>query len=221
MKWTLLIMWLLLLEISRFSLLFWPKWMTLACWLSSHLFLFSKEKRAVKHAYTNIYTCIYMHTHIHTRTHASINKSACSYTYMHTHIHTHTHNIYICTHASAPGTTALQRLREKPDLTPRKLRTSPLEVVVPSPFNEICSTRNDGSSPNTGNHTTQQLITPSRQRADQTTIVEPQICTGVEPIKPVHGPTKLRAAESMLRNRFHIFAIFPPLSSECTFIQNQ
>jgi len=32
-------------------------------------------------------------------------------------------------------------------------------------------------------------------------------------IHPIHGPPKLRAHESMLRNRIHIFAIFPPFDS--------
>jgi len=38
----------------------------------------------------------------------------------------------------------------------------------------------------------------------------PLICTGAGPIHPAHGPPKLRATEAMLRNRFHIFATFPP-----------
>ena len=38
----------------------------------------------------------------------------------------------------------------------------------------------------------------------------PLICTGAEPIHQVHGPPKPRATESMLRNRIHISAIFPP-----------
>jgi len=85
-----------------------------------------------------------MHAYTYTYTLAYINIHACSYTHIHTHIYTHTYNMYICTHARTPRTTALQRLREKPDLTPRKLRTSRLEVVVPPPINEIRSTRYDG-----------------------------------------------------------------------------
>jgi len=71
------------------------------------------------------------------------------YTYMlvrtHTYIHiyTHTHTTCTYTYTSKPGTTALQGLREKPDLMPRKLRNFPLGAVVPPPFDEICSTRND------------------------------------------------------------------------------
>jgi hypothetical protein len=69
------------------------------------------------HTYTHVYK--YIHIHIYTRLHI--------YTYLyvrtHAHIHiyhgTHTYKVYICTHASTPGTTAQQQLHEKPDLTPR------------------------------------------------------------------------------------------------------
>jgi len=57
------------------------------------------------------------------------------------------------------------------------------------------------------NQTPQQLITQSDSAAPRQ---HPLICTGAEPIHPVHGPPKLRAHELMLRNRIHIFAIFPP-----------
>ena len=59
------------------------------------------------------YTYIYMHVYTHTYTHADIYIYACSYTHIHTQIHALTYNMYICTHASTPGTTALQRLREE------------------------------------------------------------------------------------------------------------
>ena len=61
-----------------------------------------------------------MHTYTYTHTHAYmyIYIYTCLYIYIHTHIYTHTHDMYICTHASMPGTTAWQRLRSKPDLKP-------------------------------------------------------------------------------------------------------
>jgi len=40
----------------------------------------------------------------------------------------------------------------------------------------------------------------------------PLICTGAELIHQVHDLPKLQATESMLRNRIHIFAIFPPFT---------
>ena len=85
-----------------------------------------------------------MHAYTYTYSHADTYIYACSHTHIHTHTYTHKYKIYICTHASTPGTTALQGLRERPNLTPQKLSTSSLEVVVPPPFNEIRSTRNDG-----------------------------------------------------------------------------
>jgi len=89
---------------------------------------------------THVYTCMRIPTHVHMHT----------YMHVHTHTYIHIHNTHIQhvhmharKHAES-GTMALQRLREEPDLTPQKLRTSPFEVVVPPPFNEIRSTRNDG-----------------------------------------------------------------------------
>ena len=89
------------------------------------------------YAYSYIYACIYLHIYMFAHTHT------VAYAYTHTHIqHVHMH-----AHKHAWNhmiTTALQRLCEKPNLMPRKLRTSPLEVVVPPPFDEIRLTRNDG-----------------------------------------------------------------------------
>ena len=59
-----------------------------------------------------------MHLYTDTYTHAYIYIYTCLYMYIHTHIYTHTYNMYICTHASTLGTTAWQRLREKPNLKP-------------------------------------------------------------------------------------------------------
>ena len=77
-----------------------------------------------KHAYTYVYTCIYMHVYTHTHTHADVHIYACSYTHIHTHIYAHTYNMYICIHASTPGTIALQQLREELMQTPEALHVS-------------------------------------------------------------------------------------------------
>jgi len=58
--------------------------------------------------------------------------------------------------------------------------------------------------------TTKPRNSSSRNHDSAAPRQHPLICTGAEPIRPVHGPPKLRAHESMLRNRIHIFAIFPP-----------
>jgi len=50
----------------------------------------------------------------------------CPHTYTHTHIHTHTYKMYICTHASTSETMTRQRLRGKPDLTPRSSALLPV-----------------------------------------------------------------------------------------------
>ena len=60
-----------------------------------------------------------MHMYTYTYTHAYTYIYTCPYTYIHIHKYIHIFNMYICTHASTPGTTAQQQLHEKPDLTPR------------------------------------------------------------------------------------------------------
>ena len=143
-----------------------------------------------------------MHTHTYTYTHVSTYIFTCSYTHIHTHIYTYTYNMYICTHTSTPGTTAPQQLRAKPDLTLQKLRTSPLEVVVPPPFDVIRLTRNDVSAEiNTTNSSS------SHHHDSALPSLRLLISTGAEPIHPVQS--KLRATESCSENRFDIFAIFP------------
>jgi len=69
-------------------------------------------------AYMYIHACVYMHVYDNTYAHADIYIYACSYTHIHTYIYTHTYNMYICMHASTPGTTALQQLREELKQTP-------------------------------------------------------------------------------------------------------
>jgi len=56
-----------------------------------------------------------MHTNTYTHAHAYTYIHACLYTCIHTHIHTHTCNMYICTHTSTPGTTALQQIARRAD----------------------------------------------------------------------------------------------------------
>jgi len=55
---------------------------------------------------------------------------------------------------------------------------------------------------------------PSRNHDSAAPKQHQLICTGAEPIQQVHGPPKPRATESMLRNRIHISAIFPPFRME-------
>jgi len=68
--------------------------------------------------YIDTYTYIYIHMHMHTYTHTCTHTYICMYMHTYTQIYTHTYSMYICTHASTPGTMAWQRLREKPDTKP-------------------------------------------------------------------------------------------------------
>ena len=56
--------------------------------------------------------------------------------------------------------------------------------------------------------TTKTRSSPSHHHDSAPPRQRPLICTGAEPIHPVHGPLRLRATEAMPRNRIHISAIF-------------
>jgi len=70
------------------------------------------------HTYTHVYICIQIHIHMH------IHKHTYMHVYTHTRTYAHTYNMYICTHASTPGTKELQRLREELMQTPEALHVS-------------------------------------------------------------------------------------------------
>jgi len=72
------------------------------------------------HMYINAYIYIYIHTCIYIH----IYMSAHIHTYTHTHICTHTYKMYICTHASTPGTTVRQRTCEELMQTQEALHVS-------------------------------------------------------------------------------------------------
>ena len=77
-----------------------------------------------KYAYTYIYICIYMYINTYTHAHAYTYMHARLDTYIHTHTYAHTYSMYICTHASTPGTKALQRLRQELLQTPEAVHVS-------------------------------------------------------------------------------------------------
>jgi len=106
------------LELSRCIFLFSPKWVTVGCWLSSHLLLFSKEKNLLKekrqlciriHMHTNTHAHLWLRTtrqstaaethnlctnmHTHTYTHAY----TCKRVHIRINMHIHTY-IHVCTH---------------------------------------------------------------------------------------------------------------------------
>jgi len=73
-----------------------------------------------------------------------------------------------------------------------------------------CSRRNEGSMMNNQPPQAAHHAITTARRPDNI----PLICTGAETIHQVHGLPKPRATESMLRQRIHISAIFPPFSQK-------
>ena len=132
------------------------------------------------HAYVYIYTYTYIYKYVH----------FCTSTYI--HIYTHTYNMYICTHASMPGSTVWQRLREKPHLKPKSsillpVRCNPEGGHLPWPSAHLLFSRNDRYAQNNRNQ--QQLISPSRKSATQTT--------------PAHLTLQLHQARVRSNGMFH------------------
>ena len=85
-----------------------------------------------------------MHANKYTYTHAYTYINARLYTYIHTHTYAHTYNMYICTHASTPGTEAFQRLREELIQRPEALHVSFVQHNQPHlapPMLGLCCTR--------------------------------------------------------------------------------
>jgi len=95
----------------------------------------------------------------------------CTHTHIHIHTHTHTKCAYEHTQSTSE-TMAPQGLRGKPSLTPRSSALLPVccnlegDTLRGQHPNHL-STRNNRYAQN--NHNQQQLITPSQQRAVQTT----------------------------------------------------
>jgi len=113
----------------------------------------------------NIYMYIHICTYVYIYT--------CPHVYRHTHVYAHTYKMYICTHASTSETTARHRLHGKPDLTPRSSALLPVccnsEGDYPSWPAAQLPVHEERRISAEQQQTKQQLITPSRQRAVQTT----------------------------------------------------
>jgi len=127
-----------------------------------------------------------MHTYTYTYTHAYIYIYTCLYTYIHEHTYTHSYNMYICTHASTSETTARQRLRGKPDLTPRSSTLLPVRcnLEVDHPFVAISPiARPRGTMDKRRTNTTNSSSSHHHDSAPPRP--QPLICTGAEPIHPV------------------------------------
>jgi len=144
--------------------------------------------------------CIHIHIHMCINVHIYIYIHTCTYIYIHvrahTHIHIYTHTHTKCTYErtqSTSETTVRQRLRGKPNLMPRS------SALLPVRCNPEGDTLRDQqpNCPSRGTtdsrRTTTTNSSSSHHRDSAPSRPHPLICTGAEPIHPVHGPPKLRA----------------------------
>ena len=98
--------------------------------------------------------------------------------------------------------------------TVRRLRASAVSLFCTDQINRVHSSEEAPRSFTMAPCITVEFL-EGKQRCSRAAVSEhPLICTGAEPIHQVHGPPKPRATESMLRNRIHISAIFPPFRME-------
>ena len=165
------------------------------------------------HTYTHVYTCIRMHI---SYTHAYIYIYTCLYIYIPKHIYTHTYEMYICTHARTPGTTAwrkaqleatklfpppcpLQSGRESPSMASSLIDRSrgTTDKRRTTTTNRSSSHHNDSTPPRLQCHYTRSSVLVRNQSAQS--MAAP---AAGHPIRD-HAP----------RNRGHVPAIFPPLSA--------
>jgi len=142
------------------------------------------------HAYVYIYifTCIYIHiympVHIHT------------YTYIHTHVqHVHMH---ACKHIWNDSTAATAR---EARLDTKKLCPSPCPLQSGGGSPSVPSSPIARPRGTTDKHrTTTTNSSSSHHHYSAPSRLQPLICTGAEPIHPIHGPPKLRATDTTPRN---------------------
>ena len=114
----------------------------------------------------------------------------------HTHIHIYTHTHTKCTYErtqSTSETTARHRLRGKPSLTPRSsaflpVRCNPEGDTLRGQQPNCLSTRMTDKR-----RTTTTNSSSSHHHDSAPSRPHPLICTGAEPMHPVHGPRKLPA----------------------------
>ena len=127
-----------------------------------------------------------MHTYTYIYTHAHIYMYTCLYIYIHTDMYTHTYDMYICTHASTPGTTAWQRLREKPDLEPGSstllsVRCDPEGSHLQWPAAQLLVLEEQQISVEQPQPTAAHHIITTARHPGYTR------CTSAGPIHPIHG----------------------------------
>jgi len=152
------------------------------------------------YVYMYLYTCIYIHIY------TSVHMHTC--TYIHTRVlHVHMH---ACKHVRNDGAAATARQAK---LDAKKLCPSP------------CPLQSGGGSPSVANSPIARPRGTTDKRRTTTTnsssshhydsappTLQLLICTGAEPIHPVHGPPKLRATEATSRNEVTFLPFSPGFS---------
>jgi len=190
--------------------------------------------------YTYIHTCIYIHvrthTHIHIYTHA---HTKCTYERTQARLERQCGSERArsryrrrkpCTSLSfdaikpqfAPPIQELQRihfLKHQYPSTPHPLfPTYPRTVRAPGASAVLLFYTDQMNRVHSSEEAPRKIggkrarSSPSRNHDSAAPRQHPLICTVAEAIHQVRDPPKLQATESMLRNRIHIFAIFPPFT---------
>jgi len=130
--------------------------------------------------------CIHIHIHMYIRAHVYIYIYTYIYIQIYMSVHIHAH---IYTH------------------------TYNMYICTHASTSETTARQRLRRKPNWMNkHNQQQLITPSRP-LDAPPRLQPLICTGAEPIHPVHGPPKLLATEATSRNEFKFQLFWPSIKN--------
>jgi len=138
--------------------------------------------------YIYIYTCIYIHMYM------SLHIHTC------TNIHTHVQHVHMhaCKHVWKDGTVATAR---EAWLDAKKLCPSPCPLQSGGGSPSVASSPIARPWGTTDKRRTTTTNSSSSHHHDSTPPrLQPLICTGAEPIHPVHGPPKLRATEATPRN---------------------
>jgi len=146
------------------------------------------------HTHTHVYTCIRIHIHIHMHIHTYIHVS----THKCMHIYTHTHVQHIPMHArkhvwndGAAATARAARL----DATSSALLPIQSGGGLPSVASSHIA-RARGTTDKCRTFTNNSTSSHHHDRALPR--LQPLLCTGTEPVHPVHGPSKLRDEEVMI-----------------------
>jgi len=149
------------------------------------------------HTYTHVYICMRIHIHIHMHIYTYIHVST------HTHMHIYTHTRTKCSYARMQA--RLKRRRgsdcEVSPTWPQDLRPSPCPLQFRGGSSSVANSTIVRPHSTTDKRGTTATNSSSWHHHDSTTPwLQLIVCTGAQPIPPVHGPPKLQAKEATPRN---------------------